>query len=41
MTGRTLTVRVEARANGAYVKRTAIIELTGNAADPYWYRYLD
>jgi general secretion pathway protein K len=41
LTGRTLTVRVEARANGAYLKRTAIIELTGNAADPYWFRYLD
>jgi general secretion pathway protein K len=39
--GRTLTVRVEARANGAYLKRTAIIEMTGNAADPYWFRYLD
>jgi general secretion pathway protein K len=41
LTGRTLTVRVEARANGAYLKRTAIVELTGNAADPYWFRYLD
>ena len=38
---RTLTVRVEARENGAYMKRSAIIELTGNAADPYWFRYLD
>ncbi len=41
LTGRTLMVRVEARANGAYLKRSAIIELTGNAADPYWFRYLD
>ncbi len=39
--GRTLTVRVEAREHGADLKRTAIIELTGNAADPYWLRYLD
>jgi general secretion pathway protein K len=38
---RTLTVRVEARENGAYMKRSAIIELTGNASDPYWFRYLD
>jgi general secretion pathway protein K len=38
---RTLTVRVEARENGAYLKRNAIIELTGNASDPYWFRYLD
>ena len=38
---RTLTVRVEARRGGAYLKRTAIVELTGNAADPYWFRYLD
>jgi len=38
---RTLTVRVEARRGGAYMKRSAIIELTGNAADPYWFRYLD
>ena len=39
--GRTLTVRVEARQGGAYMKRNAIIELTGNPADPYWMRYLD
>jgi general secretion pathway protein K len=38
---RTLTVRIEARENGAYMKRSAIIELTGNASDPYWFRYLD
>ena len=38
---RTLTVRVEARKGGAYMKRTAIIELTGNKDDPYWFRYLD
>lgn len=41
MIGRTLTVRVEARRNGGYMRRNAIIELTGNAADPYWFRYLD
>jgi general secretion pathway protein K len=41
LVARTLTVRVEARRGGAYLKRTAIIELTGNAADPYWFRYLD
>ncbi|MBV8978365.1 MAG: general secretion pathway protein GspK [Alphaproteobacteria bacterium] len=39
--GRTLTVRVEARQGGAYMKRSAIVELTGNPADPYWLRYLD
>jgi general secretion pathway protein K len=38
---RTLTVRVEARENGADMKRAAIVELTGNASDPYWFRYLD
>jgi general secretion pathway protein K len=38
---RTLTVRVEARRGGAYLKRSGIVELTGNAADPYWLRYLD
>jgi len=41
LVGRTLTVRVEARQGGAYLKRTAIVEMTGNAADPYWFRYLD
>jgi general secretion pathway protein K len=39
--GRTLTVRVEAKRGGAYMKRNAIVELTGNASDPYWFRYLD
>lgn len=38
---RTLTVRVEARRGGAYLKRSAIIELTGNKDDPFWFRYLD
>ncbi len=38
---RTLTVRVEARKGGAYLKRSAIVELTGNKDDPYWFRYLD
>ncbi|MEI9930350.1 MAG: hypothetical protein WDM89_07295 [Rhizomicrobium sp.] len=41
LTGRTLTVRVEAHRGQAYLKRSAIIELTGNAATPYWFRYLD
>ena len=41
LVARTLTVRVEARRAGAYMKRSAIVELTGNAADPYWLRYLD
>ncbi len=41
LVARTLTVRVEARRAGAYLKRSAIIELTGSAADPYWFRYLD
>lgn len=39
--GRTLTVRVEAHRGATYLKRTAIIELTGNAVTPYWLRYLD
>jgi general secretion pathway protein K len=39
--GRTLTVRVEARRAGAYLKRSAIIELTNNKANPYWLRYLE
>ena len=39
--GRTLTVRVEAHRGQTYLKRTAIVELTGNSADPYWLRYLD
>lgn len=39
--GRTLTVRVEARRGGAYLKRSAIIELTGSTNNPYWLRYLD
>lgn len=38
---RTLTIRVEARKGGAYMKRSAIMELTGNKDDPYWFRYLD
>lgn len=38
---RTLTVRVEARKGGAYLKRSGIVELTGNKDDPYWFRYLD
>ena len=39
--GRTLTVRVEAQRAGADMRRSAIVELTGNAADPVWLRYLD
>ena len=38
---RTLTVRVEARKGATYLKRTAIVELTGNTAPGYWFRYLD
>lgn len=38
---RTLTVRVVAKRAGASVQRSAIIELTGNAADPVWIRTLD
>jgi general secretion pathway protein K len=38
---RTLTVRVEARKGGAYMKRSGIVELTGNKNDPYWLRNLD
>lgn len=42
LTGRTLTVRVEAHRGAAYLKRTAIIELTGSNTNlPYWFRYLD
>lgn len=40
LVGRTLTVRVEAKLNGADVKRAAIVELTNNKAEPYWLRYL-
>ena len=40
--GRTLTVRVEAHLGATYLKRTAIIEITGStAASYYWFRYLD
>jgi general secretion pathway protein K len=39
--GRTLMVRVEAQRAGADLRRNAIVELTGNAADPVWLRYLD
>lgn len=39
--GRTLTVKVEAQRAGADLRRSAIVELTGNAADPVWLRYLD
>jgi general secretion pathway protein K len=39
--GRTLTVRMDAKRAGAEMKRSAIVELTGNSADPVWYRYLD
>jgi general secretion pathway protein K len=38
---RTLTVRVEARKGAVYLKRTAIVELTGNTGPGYWFRYLD
>lgn len=38
---RTLTVRVEARKGATYLKRSAIIELTGTAGPGYWIRYLD
>ena len=41
LTGRTLTVRVEAKRAGADIKRSVILELTGNSADPVWARYLD
>lgn len=41
LTGRTLTIRVEAKRAGADVKRSAIVELTGNPADPVWTRNLD
>jgi general secretion pathway protein K len=39
--GRTLTVRVEAKRAGADVTRSGIVELTGNADQPVWLRYLD
>jgi hypothetical protein len=39
---RTLTVRVEAHRGAAYMKRTAIVEITGaTTGSYYWYRYLD
>lgn len=41
LTGRTLTVRVEAHRGYTYLKRTAIFEMTGNTTTPYWFRYLD
>jgi general secretion pathway protein K len=39
--GRTLMVKVEAQRAGADLRRSAIVELTGNPADPVWMRYLD
>jgi general secretion pathway protein K len=39
--GRTLTVRIDAKRAGAEMNRSAIIEMTGNALEPVWYRYLD
>jgi general secretion pathway protein K len=40
--GRTLTVRVEAHRGATYLKRTAVIEITGSTASSYyWLRYLD
>ncbi len=39
--GRTLSVHIEAKRAGADMKRSAIVELTGNSADPFWMRYLD
>lgn len=41
LTARTLTVKVDAKRAGAEMKRSAIIELTGNSQQPVWYRYLD
>lgn len=41
MSGRLLTVRVDAKRAGADMKRAMIVELTGNPADPVWKRYLD
>jgi general secretion pathway protein K len=41
LTGRTLMVRVEAKKGGAYMKRSAIVEMTGNGDQPFWLRYLD
>ena len=38
---RTLTIRVEARKGATYLRRTAIVELTGTSAPGYWIRYLD
>lgn len=40
--GRTLTVRVVARASdGAILHRSAIVELTGDPARPYWVRFVE
>jgi general secretion pathway protein K len=40
--GRALTVRVTAiAADGARTHRTAIVELTGDRADPFWIRYVE
>jgi len=39
--GRTLRVQIEARRAGAYARRSAIVELTGNAANPFWIREAD
>jgi general secretion pathway protein K len=39
--GRTLTVKIDAKRAGAEMKRSAIVELTGDSANPVWYRYLD
>jgi general secretion pathway protein K len=41
LVGRTLTVKVDAQRAGAHMHRSAIVELTGNAADPVWLRSLD
>lgn len=42
LTGHTLTVRVTATLpDGARAGRTAVIELTGNRAQPYWIRYME
>ncbi|HEY5237615.1 MAG TPA: hypothetical protein VIJ62_04480 [Rhizomicrobium sp.] len=42
LVGRPLTIKVIARDNAKGVaQRSAIIELTGNKANPYWIRYLD
>jgi len=40
--GRPLTVRVAVRdASGGFYSRSAIVELTGNKANPFWIRYVD